>query len=88
MIFNFQLDYVSSVGGKGTKATLNMFNTIFSKNLQGKFNWEHKGTTIQSFPSILSLIHSAGRKVYGTYDEQATNGMIKNALRNARAKNK
>lgn len=67
LVFNFQVTYVASFGGTGPKATLKMFNKIFSKDLQGLFNWEGKGTTTQSFPKILSLIHSAGRKVYGTY---------------------
>lgn len=78
---------MSGIGGTGPKATLNMFNSIFSIDLQGKLNWQNEGTTIQSFPNILSLIHAAGRD-NESYNEKTTNEMMKNALKNARGKKK
>lgn len=84
--FLFQTKYLSATSGEGGKAALNNFNKIFSKDLQGDMNLEDKGTSIQSHPHILSLIHSASRLLYGTYSEKNANEMFKTSLGNAREK--
>lgn len=78
--------HFQQIGGvNNSKKVNNILNGIATKNLLKQFVWEKTATnSFQDFKNILACIHAAVCSKETTQFE--VNNIVKNALKNARAK--